>query len=366
MPPAAVPVPANTVQHRPGSLHRPFVRWVSSPSSPGIWTFPGHPARRRAVASMPRPMSPAPATAEEIRDVNTRYHDGAAADYDAKWGIDFGEIGRAQVLGKLRKALGGELRSSTARWRSARAPATSRCNLLQAGVIARRDVHRHLAGHGRRAGGERAAARPRGRGARRRRRGAAVRGRALRPRPRPRRAAPPARPRRGRSREFHRVLRPGGVVVFAGEPSRYGDRIATVPKRVATAAAPAWRAALRAGPAASGHRDGGAENHELERTSTSTPSRPSDLERARAARRLRRRPRARRGAAGQLVRLGQPRAGGDGRSRRRCRGPGSMYAFRGYLALQQVDRALLEPRLPSAIFYNLHASRARKLAAASA
>ena len=29
------------------------------------------------------------------------------------------------------------------------------------------------------------------------------------------------------------------------------------------------------------------------------------------------------------------------------------YAYRGYLALQQVDRALLEPRLPPAIFYNL-------------
>ena len=48
----------------------------------------------------------APATDEEIRDVNTRYHDGAAADYDAKWGIDFGAIGREQVLGKVRKALG--------------------------------------------------------------------------------------------------------------------------------------------------------------------------------------------------------------------------------------------------------------------
>ena len=51
----------------------------------------------------------APATADAIRDVNTRYHDGAAADYDAKWGIDFGDIGRAQVLGKVRKALGGAL-----------------------------------------------------------------------------------------------------------------------------------------------------------------------------------------------------------------------------------------------------------------
>jgi hypothetical protein len=29
------------------------------------------------------------------------------------------------------------------------------------------------------------------------------------------------------------------------------------------------------------------------------------------------------------------------------------YAYRGYLALQEVDRRLLEQRLPAAIFYNL-------------
>ena len=28
---------------------------------------------------------------EHIKDVNTRYHDAAADEYDAKWGIDFGE-----------------------------------------------------------------------------------------------------------------------------------------------------------------------------------------------------------------------------------------------------------------------------------
>src|SRR5436305_8217697 len=47
--------------------------------------------------------------ADEIRDVNTRYHDVAAAGYDSKWGIDFGEVGQAQVLGKMRKLLGSEL-----------------------------------------------------------------------------------------------------------------------------------------------------------------------------------------------------------------------------------------------------------------
>jgi hypothetical protein len=30
-----------------------------------------------------------------------------------------------------------------------------------------------------------------------------------------------------------------------------------------------------------------------------------------------------------------------------------LYAYRGYLLLQRLDRRLLEPRLPPAIFYNL-------------
>ena len=69
----------------------------------------------------------APPTSHEILDVNRRYHDVAADDYDAKWGIDFGEVGAAQVLGKLTKLLGAAPRAvSRARSRSARAPATSR------------------------------------------------------------------------------------------------------------------------------------------------------------------------------------------------------------------------------------------------
>src|SRR5579875_3175657 len=58
---------------------------------------------------MSAPRMSAPTTAEEIRDVNTRYHDVAAQSYDSKWGIDFGETGQGQVLGKLRKLLGSEL-----------------------------------------------------------------------------------------------------------------------------------------------------------------------------------------------------------------------------------------------------------------
>src|SRR6478672_1484904 len=52
------------------------------------------------------PASPA-ATPTHIKDVNTRYHDAAADEYDAKWGIDFGATGQRQVRQKLSKALGG-------------------------------------------------------------------------------------------------------------------------------------------------------------------------------------------------------------------------------------------------------------------
>ena len=35
----------------------------------------------------------APSSPDAIREVNERYHDGAAAHYDSKWGIDWGEVG---------------------------------------------------------------------------------------------------------------------------------------------------------------------------------------------------------------------------------------------------------------------------------
>ena len=37
-----------------------------------------------------------------------------------------------------------------------------------------------------------------------------------------------------------------------------------------------------------------------------------------------------------------------------------VYAFKGYLALQRVDRRLLEPYLPAAIFYNLIVSATKR------
>src|SRR5579862_3705995 len=188
-------------------------------------------------------------SAEEIRDVNTRYHDVAAASYDSKWGIDFGEIGRRQVLGKLRKVLGSELdhgfRSSL---EIGAGTGYFSLNLLQAGVVSEATctdiapgMVRTLSGNAQRLGLQVRAAR----------------------------AEAEALPFPDASfdlvlghavlhhlpdlqkafAEFHRVLAPGGRIVFAGEPSRVGDRIAAVPKRGAVAVAPAWRALLRARPA---------------------------------------------------------------------------------------------------------------------
>src|SRR3978361_1960086 len=76
-------------------------------------------------------------SADEIRDVNTRYHDVAAESYDVKWGIDFGEIGQRQGLGKLRKVLGPALDDGYERSLEIGAgTGYFSLNLLQTGVVA--------------------------------------------------------------------------------------------------------------------------------------------------------------------------------------------------------------------------------------
>src|SRR5579884_2616226 len=75
-------------------------------------------------------------SADEIREVNTRYHDVAAQSYDSKWGIDFGEVGQGQVIGKLRKVLGPELDRGYARSLEIGAgTGYFTLNLLQAGLV---------------------------------------------------------------------------------------------------------------------------------------------------------------------------------------------------------------------------------------
>src|SRR3984885_3851723 len=294
-------------------------------------------------------------TADEIRDVNTRYHDVAADSYDAKWGIDFGEIGQGKVLGKLRKLLGPELdRGYDRSLEIGAGTGYFSLNLLQAGVVTQAtctDISpgmvATLAGNARRLGLEVRTARadaeslPFSDESFDLVLGHAV----LHHLPNLRRAFA----------EFHRVLRPGGRIVFAGEPSRLGDRLAAIPKRGAIALAPAWRRALGASPPPPPHAEAGSVNgddHGLERVVDIHAFAPDDLTRlARAA-----------GFADVHVRGEELLANWFGwfnRAPEASADPADVpmlwrqYAFRGYLLLQRVDEQLLEPRLPPAIFYNL-------------
>jgi len=302
--------------------------------------------------------APPTATADEIRDVNTRYHDGAAPGYDAKWGIDYGEVGQNQVLGKVRKALGTTAVPTFGRSLEIGAgTGYFSLNLLQAGIV-RHAVCTDIS-PGMLAELE----------ANARRLGLAVETAASDAEALPfddesfdlvlghavLHHLPDLRAALG---EFRRVLRPGGTVLFAGEPSRYGDRLAAFPKRAATAVAPLWRAALRAGPAANGSADGGAENHELEGCVDVHAFTPEALSAAaRAA-----------GFTGVRVRGEELLANWFGWANRALEATAEpdevpwawkVYAFRGYLTLQKLDSRLLEPRLPPAIFYNLMLSGRR-------
>src|ERR1700749_5154571 len=220
-------------------------------------------------------------TADEIRDVNTRYHDVAADSYDSKWGIDFGEIGQGQVLGKLRKLLGPALDDGYDRSLEIGAgTGYFSLNLLQAGVVAEAtctDISpgmvNTLRGNAERLGLTVRAARadaealPFADGSFDLVLGHAV----LHHLPNLRRAFA----------EFHRVLRPGGRIVFAGEPSRLGDRLAAYPKRGAGAVAPVWRRMIRARAAPDSSGDGamGADEHGLERFVDIHAFDPADLSR---------------------------------------------------------------------------------------
>src|SRR5262249_14599217 len=210
--------------------------------------------------------------------VNTRYHDVAASSYDSKWGIDFGEVGQAQVIGKLRKVLGRSLDDGFERSLEVGAgTGYFSLNLLRAGIVREAtctDISpgmvRTLRANAERLGLHVQAARadaeslPFGEQSFDLVLGHAV----LHHLPDLERAFA----------EFHRVLKPGGWIVFAGEPSRVGDRLAAVPKRGAIAFAPVWRRALRAAPApANGNGSSGDDDHGLERVVDIHAFAPADL-----------------------------------------------------------------------------------------
>jgi ubiquinone/menaquinone biosynthesis C-methylase UbiE len=289
----------------------------------------------------------APAAPDEILDVNRRYHDVAAEDYDAKWGISFGEIGRRQVLGKLRKLLGDRPGPFPRALEIGAGTGYFSLNLLQDGVIGAAtctDIS-----DGMLATLERNAATL----------GLDVETAACDASELPfdddsfdlvlGHAVLHHLPDLDRAfAEFHRVLAPGGTLFFAGEPSRHGDRIAAVPKRAALRLAPAWRRALKLH---SGAADV-AEDHELEGMVDVHAFVPADLEgHARGA-----------GFSEVRVQGEELLANWFGWFNRTLEATADaqdipwgwiQYAYRGYIALQAVDRHVLEPRLPPHLFYNL-------------
>ena len=297
------------------------------------------------------------ATPEHIRDVNERYHDAAADEYDAKWGIDFGEIGRDQTRQKLTKALG--------EWPAAPVRRRAGDRLGHRLLLAQPD-----------AGGRDRAARPRPTSpAGCCERSPATRGElglddARRRRSRPTPSACPSTTTASTSCSATRSCTtsptsprpsasspaccdPAAPIAFCGEPSRYGDRLAALPKRFGALS-------RRSGGAWSAPRRATAED-----ATASTERRPRARERGRRPR-LRPRPPLRgmrdagfeastfgRGAARQRLRL----VAALGRVERRARGDPVRLA---QLRLPQLHRPAEGRRrrcssraCPPQLFYNL-------------
>jgi ubiquinone/menaquinone biosynthesis C-methylase UbiE len=301
---------------------------------------------------VPRRMPASPtATPAHIKDVNTRYHDAAADEYDAKWGIDFGATGQAQVGAKLAKALGGrgggrfgrglEIGSGTGYFS---------LNLMQLGAIEELTATDISSGMLKRL---------------------ATTAEGLGLDVETVRTEAEELPFEDESfdlvfghavlhhipdldrafAEFRRVLRPGGAIAFAGEPSRYGDRLAALPKRAGLLAAPAWRRLVKAQPRAIAEAEQ-SEGHSLEGEVDVHAFAPADLRRL-----LRNAGFEDRHVGGEEL---LANAWGWGlRTVESSAEPDSIswgwrkFAFRSYIALQKVDGRLLEPHLPAELFYNL-------------
>jgi ubiquinone/menaquinone biosynthesis C-methylase UbiE len=307
--------------------------------------------------------SPSGPTADEIRELNARYHDLAAESYDSKWGIDYGAIGSDQVLTKLSKALGTAPRHYPRALEIGAGTGYFSLNLLRARVIERATATDISAGMLKQV--------------------ASTAGR-LGLEVETVRADAEELPFEDETfdlvvghavlhhlpgldralSELQRVLVPGGTLAFMGEPSQNGDRLAAMPKRLGVLAAPTWRRLFgveiangashdHVHEAQSRNGDGGLEF--LVDVHVFSPDRLRELAATAGFEHVRVTGEELLASAyGWLLRSLQ--GGTDPEQVPRA---WHQFAFRSYLALRWVDGHLLEPRLPASLFYNLMLS-ARK------
>jgi ubiquinone/menaquinone biosynthesis C-methylase UbiE len=288
----------------------------------------------------------------DILDANVRYHDLAARHYDAKWGITYNDVGQAQVTAKLHKALGHAPGAYDRALEIGAGTGYFTLNLMRAGVIREAVATDISPGMLEALTGSAAEL------------GLHVETAVC---------EASALPFEDDSfdlvfghavlhhvpdlvaafREFRRVLRPGGAAAFCGEPSRHGDRIAALPKRGAYAAAPLWRSLLGvAERRANGSDERLSEEGILEQVVDVHAFTPAQLGGCASA------------AGFESVRVSGEELAASlfGWVNRTLEGTAEpcevpwawqVYAYRGYLLLQRLDRVLLEPRLPAGLFYNL-------------
>lgn len=300
-------------------------------------------------------------TAQEIKDANIAYHDAAAEEYDGKWGIDYGEIGQTQVKIKTAKVLGKQPHFKRALEIGSGTGYLS-LNMMLAGMVDEvvctdisEGMLKVVKDSAKRLGFE-----DRVTTVHTEAEGLPfddesfdlVFGHAI---------IHHLPDLQESFNEFNRVLRPGGKIFFAGEPSERGDKIARYPKQAGHKLSPLWRKALRVGQlskqeaekVAAGERSQEyIDGHAVEHLVDVHAFKPGDLQTY-----------AKKAGFSDVKVIGEElSANWFGWFNRALEADGvpadipwswRQYAYRGYLGFQWFDRIALEGRLPASIFYNL-------------